>query len=223
MTISSTFGVNPLGYEGIDLNSVANVLPVASRIPSSLDVKPVGTIWPYNGTSPYTLYMSRGGGSWDAFISSAGNINTLTGNSGGAISPTAGNINIVGAGGTLVAGSGSTLTITAAPQSFTWNDDPASGALVVNNGYIVKTGAKSYSLPAAAAVGDEIALMLDGGTSWTITQAAGQSIVVGPNTSTIGVGGSVATTGAGQTIWLICTVANTQFQALSFVGALNIV
>lgn len=41
-----------------------------------------------------------------------GTLSTLTGNTGGAISPTAGNINIVGTGNISVAGSGSTLTIT---------------------------------------------------------------------------------------------------------------
>lgn len=170
----------------------------------------------------YLTSLSGGVASWTLISSGVPSVTTLTGNSGGAISPAAGNINIVGGSGTLVAGSGSTLTITAAPQSFTWNDDPASGALAVNNGYIVKTGAKSFSLPATAAVGDEIALMLTGGTSWTITQAAGQSIIVGPNTSTVGVAGSVSTTGAGQTIWLICTTANLTFEALSFVGALSV-
>lgn len=42
-----------------------------------------------------------------------GGVATLTGNTGGAISPTAGNINILGSGIISVAGAGSTLTISA--------------------------------------------------------------------------------------------------------------
>lgn len=42
--------------------------------------------------------------------SATGIINTLTGNSGGAISPTAGNINTLGTGSITIAGAGSTLT-----------------------------------------------------------------------------------------------------------------
>src|ERR1700679_279137 len=42
--------------------------------------------------------------------SGASGIQTLTGNSGGAISPSAGNISTLGTGSVTVAGSGSTLT-----------------------------------------------------------------------------------------------------------------
>jgi hypothetical protein len=52
------------------------------------------------GTSGITISASGG----------AVEVETLTGNSGGAISPTAGNINTLGTGSITVAGSGSTLT-----------------------------------------------------------------------------------------------------------------
>lgn len=45
-------------------------------------------------------------------------VNTLTGNTGGPISPVAGNINVVGDGTTVtVAGAGNTLTISMAPNA----------------------------------------------------------------------------------------------------------
>ncbi len=50
---------------------------------------------------------------------SMGVVQTLTGNVGGAISPIAGNINIVGAGGITVTGTPGTLTITAAAAGVT--------------------------------------------------------------------------------------------------------
>jgi len=197
---------------------------VAQRAPTTSDLGyPIGQSWiDQVGNSSYVFIETINNlAQWAQASTTLGSVNTLTGNSGGAISPVAGNINIVGAGGTLVSGAGSTLTITAAPQSFTWNNNAVSAALAVNNGYIVTAGAQSFSLPAVSAVGDEIALMLNGGVSWTITQGAGQSIRVLGSMSTGGAGGSVATTGGGQTIWMICTTANLEWQALSFLGALN--
>lgn len=198
---------------------------IAQRAPLGTDRGfSVGQVWiDQAGNSSYVFIETVNNvASWAQSSSAAGSVTTLTGNSGGAISPAAGNINIVGASGTQVAGAGSTLTITATPQSFTWNPAATSGALAVENGYIVEAGAQSFSLPPAAAVGDEIALMLHAGTSWTITQGAGQSIRVGVNLSTVGVGGSVASTAVGDTIWLICTTANLSFMALSSTGALNV-
>lgn len=199
---------------------------VAQRAPTTSDTgfEP-GQPWiDQAGNASYVfIEAGSGGASWAQSSSASGSVTTLTGNSGGALSPSGGNINIVGASGTTVAGAGSTLTITATPQSFTWNPAATSIALAVENGYIVEAGAQSFSLPATAAVGDEIALMLHAGTSWTITQGGGQSIRAGSSISTTGVGGSVASTAVGDSIWLICTTANTDFMALSFVGALNVV
>lgn len=47
---------------------------------------------------------------WQAGGGGGGSVSTLTGNSGGAISPTANNINTVGTGSITIAGAGSTLT-----------------------------------------------------------------------------------------------------------------
>lgn len=56
------------------------------------------------------ISISNGAGSISISTSSTGTVNTLTGNSGGPISPTGGNINTIGAGSITIAGSGSTLT-----------------------------------------------------------------------------------------------------------------
>ena len=213
----------------------ASMVPfVASYSPSSTNIVgpngpwKIGQLWVNSSTddtfilSSYTSVAGAVTANWSQSTSGTGAVNTLTGNTGGPVVPTLGNINIVGAGGTLVDGSGSTLTITAAPQTFTWNVDAANGAAAVNNGYIIQTGSKSYSLPASSAVGDEIALMLNGGTSWTVTQAASQYIQVGGSTSTVGVGGSIASTMDGDTIWLICVEANLGWMALSYVGSISV-
>jgi len=57
-----------------------------------------------------TLTITNGPGTINIEASSTGDVQTLTGNTGGAISPTGGNINTVGTGSITIAGSGSTLT-----------------------------------------------------------------------------------------------------------------
>lgn len=221
---SSTFSPNPLGYEGIDFYQNPPFIN-ANRPPSTHDQLNPGSIWQDNSVNPPNQYITSGAGTWVVLSSGAGFVGTLTGNTGGAISPSSGNINVVGTGSISVAGSGSTLTISSSGggSGLTWNNNATSGTTTTNNGYIITAGAQSFSLPAASAVGDQLAFMLNGGTSWTITQAAGQQIRVNNNQSTFGAGGSVATSAQGQTILLICTGANTTWQALSFTGGLSVV
>jgi hypothetical protein len=92
--------------------------------------------------------------------------------------------------------------------------------LAVNNGYYVTTGALSLPLPAASAVGDKIEVMLDGGTSWTITQSAGQQIRFGNQLTTTGTGGSLGSQTSGDAVSLRCVVANTRWQVMSSQGNL---
>lgn len=86
-------------------------LQTAARAPTSADTAYVkGTLW--LDTAADSVYMWPGSGSWIALGSGgAGAVITLTGNSGGAISPVAGNIDIVGGTGVTVTGTAGTLTI----------------------------------------------------------------------------------------------------------------
>jgi hypothetical protein len=99
----------------------------------------------------------------------------------------------------------------------------ANQTLQVNHRYIVSSGTLSLLLPATADVGDTIIVSLKGGTSFTITQGAGQSIQLGQLTSTVGAGGSVASTASGDSITLICSTANTAYYAEKSVGNFTIV
>jgi hypothetical protein len=63
-----------------------------------------------NGTTGQVLTATTGSSPTFQNVSSSGAVITLTGNSGGAISPTAGNINTLGTGSITIAGAGSTLT-----------------------------------------------------------------------------------------------------------------
>lgn len=94
---------------------------ISSRAPTTTDTRfPLGQTWVYQisstNASVYSLGAVAGGvATWVLLGGSSGDVNTLTGNSGGAISPTAGNINVVGSGAVAVVGAGSTLTISVTP------------------------------------------------------------------------------------------------------------
>lgn len=132
------------------------------------------------------------------------------------------------AAATLTAGSGITITngsnsITIAqtnPSGFPWTD--ATGAtqtLAVNNGYVTDHVNVTYTLPATAVLGDTIKIVGKTGLS-TIAQNANQQIDIGSSSSTVGVGGSVAGTNAGDCIELICITAgaSTVWRAASLMG-----
>jgi len=129
-----------------------------------------------------------------------------------------------GTGISITNGSGS-ITIGIAGSSLSWQYIIASQALVNGIGYICGTGggAISLSLPAAAAVGDTIEVNLSGATSWTITQGAGQRIRLGNVQTTLGVGGSLASTAQGDWIQLVCDVSGTHWIASAKQGNITIV
>lgn len=128
-----------------------------------------------------------------------------------------------GTGINITNGAGS-ITIAAAGGGLDWSNIGANQTLAVNNGYFCSTGgALSLALPSSSSVGDAIAVSLVGSTSWTITQGAGQQIRIGNTTSTLGAGGSIASTAQGDSIWLVCQTANTIWVAVNNpVGALTV-
>lgn len=106
-----------------------------------------------------------------------------------------------------------------------WSTISANQTLAVNNGYICVSpgGALSLALPATSSLGDIIEITLDGATSFTITQSAGQQIRIGNQTTTAGVGGSIASTNQGDTIRMVCQTANLKWNVLSTIGNLTVV
>ena len=121
-----------------------------------------------------------------------------------------------GAGITITPSAGG-ITIAATATTFTWSTITASQTLAVNHGYfcISAGGALVLPLPAASAVGDTIEVCLDGATSWQVTQGAGQQIRLGNLQTTSGAGGSLASTAQGDSIRLVCSVANLKWNVAS--------
>lgn len=131
---------------------------------------------------------------------------------------------LTSSGGTvaITAGAG-TINLEALSGAMTWSNINASATLVVNTGVNCTAGAAlSLALPAVSAVGDVIRIVLDGSTSWTITQAANQQIRVGTLTTTLGVGGSVNSLAQGDFIEMVCKTANLVWTAIGFTG-LNVI
>lgn len=105
-----------------------------------------------------------------------------------------------------------------------WVNIGASQTLAVNTGYFCSSGgALSLALPTTSSVGDVIAVVLDGSTSWTVTQGAGQQMRIGNVETTSGAGGSIASTSVGDTIYFVCRTANTRWVVINSTGVFTVV
>ncbi len=97
--------------------------------------------------------------------------------------------------------------------------------MLANMGYFVVSpgGAVVLTLPATSVQGDVIQVALDGATSFTIAQGAGQSILFGNKSTTPGIGGSLTSTQQGDSIRLVCRTPNLRWVAVCSLGNPTIV
>ena len=118
------------------------------------------------------------------------------------------NISIVNAAGSI------TLSATGL-AGFSWTVvTGTSQNMLSNNGYIANNGSLvTLNLPATSAVGDEIDIIGKGAGGWLVQGVAGQTIVLGSATTSSG--GSVASTQAKDSFYMICTVANLEWTIAS--------
>lgn len=144
----------------------------------------------------------------------------LEGNTGGQVPPNGSStIFVIGSGDITVSGNAATNTLTISSSGISWTAISANQMLASNNGYFCTGGATlSLSLPAVSSVGDIIEVTLDGSTGWIITQGAGQHVRLGNQTSTAGVGGSIASTQQGDTLRMVCRIPNLTWNVLSVIG-----
>lgn len=115
MSAFNNSGLNPLAYEGVVAPNPPNVITTV-RNPAANDINfPIGTIWvnTSNNTDWMLTSVVAGAATWAVNGSGAtGGIVTITGDSGGAESPLAGNFNILGTANQVrVAGTANTETI----------------------------------------------------------------------------------------------------------------
>lgn len=108
---------------------------------------------------------------------------------------------------------------------FIWNDvTTATQTIAVQNGYVTdRGGGVTYTLPATAAFGDEFIITGKSG-QWTLAQNANQQINISSSSTTVGVGGSLASTNAGDSVWAVCTTAgaSTVWRIFNFVGNITV-
>jgi hypothetical protein len=154
-----------------------------------------------------------------------GGVSTLTGNIGGNISPDgAGNINIIGGGSVSVTGSGSTLTISVPSSFFSWSVITGNQVASTFMGYFVNGGARvDITLPATSAVGDTFILVDKGGNLWRILQVAGQQIKYKNSSTTLGATGTLTSQIQGDSVTLVCSVANTEWWVTDSIGTFVVV
>ena len=160
---------------------------------------------------------------------SLASLTSLTGNSGGAVAPDGAlNINVIGGTGINIVGTPgtNTLTVNATAIGMTWNDaTSANVTFTVNQGYVTnRGGGVAYALPATATFGDKIEVVGKSGLA-AISQNANQQIVIGNLGTTIGVGGSLTATDAGDCLVLRCITggASTVWRVESSMGNWTIV
>lgn len=162
--------------------------------------------------SANSAMLSTGATGIPAWSASLTNGQIMIGATGGAVLP-----------GTITAGPGisvavgaNSITISGTGSGIGWNEIVASPqAMTADTGYVANTGGLlTFTLPVTAAFGTAIDLIGKGAGGWLIAQNAGQNIQVGNVSSTVGVGGSVASTNQYDSISLICTTADTTWTVL---------
>jgi len=131
-----------------------------------------------------------------------------------------------GAGATITNGAGTITIGLAGPMGFSWQvvDSTTNvNPIVVFNGYITGGVAlTTFLLPAAASIGD-VFVVTGLSSLFQINQNAGQSIIVGNRTSTVGVGGTVSSTMVSDSVMIVCVTANSVFKVFSSMGNLTVV
>jgi len=169
-------------------------------------------------TTDNILWICTTGGSsstavWKTIIGSLTNGQVLIGSTGNApvaSTLTAGtNISITNASGSI------TIAATGA-GGFSWTHvTGTSQSMLSNSGYVADNAALvTLSLPATSVLGDELEIVGRGAGGWSISQASGQQIIIGSNSSTLGAGGSVSSSNRRDSLYLVCTNANTEWTSV---------
>jgi len=145
-------------------------------------------------------------------------VETLTGNSGGAVGPDgSSNINVLGGAGINVVGvpSTHTLTITATGGGFVYTDEGSSFNAASTNGYFVDAAATA-TMPASPSQGDRIEFIVDTTGSFTVRANTGQTLRIGTGLSAAA--GTAVNSARGDAVTFIYRTADTEWLALSVIG-----
>lgn len=139
-------------------------------------------------------------------------------------------LNVNGGAGIFVSANpngSNNLLITNLTGGFLWQDVTSAGnpnQMAAENGYITTDNVTRVNLllPITATIGTTIRILGQGTAFWQVSQNAGQSIHLQNSTSTVGITGSLDSTGRYDTVELICLVANTEWICATVTGNLTV-
>jgi hypothetical protein len=198
-------GTNPVRTDGTGANTMALEVQTSQAL-AAADATKIGLA---NFDSASFAVAATG------FVTASGTGlgKTITGDSGGALSPTAGNWNILGLSGSKTSGSGSTLTVKSPPFS----QVGASATSSLNTGEFV-TAAVTRTLPASAGLadGDLFIYVCTTAGALVIQTVTAQKIRIGSLISSAA--GTATSTAIGDSLTLRFNATDGFFYAVSSIG-----
>jgi|SRR6185436_385342 len=198
-------GTNPVRTNGTGANTMALQVQTSQAL-AAADATKIGLS---NFSSTDFAVAATG----FVTLSTTGAAKTITGDSGGALSPTANNWNILGLSGSKTSGSGSTLTVKSPPFSQVGSSATSS----LNTGEFV-TAAVTRTLPASAGLADGDLFIYSCTTAGALViQAVGaQKIRIGTLLSSAA--GTATSTAIGDSVTLRFDATQGFFMAVSVIG-----
>jgi hypothetical protein len=198
-------GTNPVRTDGTGANTLAVEVQISQAL-AAADATKIGLS---NFSSTDFSVAATG----FVTLSTTGAGKTITGDSGGALSPTANNWNILGLSGSKTSGSGSTLTVKSPPFS----QVGASATSSLNTGEFV-TAAVTRTLPASAGLadGDLFIYVCTTASALVIQAVSAQKIRIGSLISSAA--GTATSTAIGDSLTLRFDATDGFFYSVGVVG-----
>lgn len=213
---SNTLTLTVKGAQGDIETLTGNVGdPVNANSSGNIDI--VGIDGVSVSGSDNTLTISVEGGQ--------GDVESLTPDEGDpVVADDDGNINILGGSGVTTVGTLNTLTINRSISDIPWTEvNTETQIMENNNGYIANnSNLVTLTLPSSSSMGDIIKIDGKGSGGWLIAQNAGQTIHFLNYDTSIGIGGSLASTNRYANVTFRCIEENSDWTVESVIGNLEV-
>ena len=141
-----------------------------------------------------------------SYSTSLTNGQILIGSTGGTPNPST----ITAGAGISVLNGTNSITISSTGSGEWVNQITSSVTMNVDSGYTINAGGSlvTLTLPSTSTYGDSLEINGMSAGGWTIAQQAGQSIIIGSASTTVGVGGSISSSNQYDCVFLRCIVPN---------------